>query len=196
MRLACEARVIDRNQPQQKSRLLKSIISIGYHSSNEQNSQMFLLHENLLKKAGQRYKVSVNVNKVFDRFVHEGKATISFKEPPHDLLIQCDKIQLSAFINALKIGLCGKHNFNKSQSTQSNLNGKKLPRLKETPFTLKNHVNPKVVIKNRSDLDKVPLRTVQDLTVCKPMTANFLFLTEIHLIRNQFSIADIRFGFA
>lgn len=172
MRVTCEAAVIDRNQTQHKSRLLKSIVSIGYHSHNEENAEMFLLHENQINKSGRRYKVKLNVNKVFTKFVDEGKATISFKEPPHDLLIQCDKIRLLAFMSSLRMGLCGDPNFSKSKTTQSNLCGKKLTRLKETPFSLKNHVNRKLVIKKRSDLDKGIPRTVEDLTVCKLLTIN------------------------
>lgn len=165
MRVTCEASVIDRSQPQQrKARLVKSIISIGYHSSNEGNAEMFLLHENQLNKSGRRYKVKLNVTKVFTKFLHDGKATISFKEPPHDLLIQCDKIRLLAFMSSLRMGLCDDPNFSRSQT---NVQAKKLPRLKESPFTLKNHVNRKMVIKNRSDLDKGIPRTVEDLTVCK-----------------------------
>lgn len=172
MRIFGEAAVVDRNQPQHKSRLLKSIISIGYHSRNEENGEMFLLHENLLNKSGRRYKVKQNVNKVFLKFLDEGKATISFKEPPHDLLIQCDKIQLINFMRSFRIGLCGDPNFTKSQSTQPSLNVKKVPRLKEVPFSLKNHANRKMVIKKRSDLDKGIPRTVEDLTVCKHSKAS------------------------
>lgn len=170
MRVTCEASVIDRSQPQRKSRLIKSIISIGYHSRSEENGEMFLLHENQLNKSGQRYKVNLNVAKVFTKFLHEGKATISFREPPHDLLIQCDKIRLLAFMSSLRLGLCDDPNFSKSQTTQSSLNVKKLPRLKETPFSSKNHVNRKMMLKNRSDLDKGIPRTVEDLTVCKLLT--------------------------
>lgn len=172
MRVTCEAAVIDRNQPQHKGRLLKSIISLGYHSHNEENAEMFLLHENQINKSGRRYKVKLNVNKVFTKFVNEGKATISFKEPPHDLLIQCDKVRLLAFMSSLRMGLCGDTNLNKSKVAPSNVFGKKLARLKETPFSLKNHVNRKLVIKKRSDLDKGIPRTVEDLTVCKLLTIN------------------------
>ncbi|KAG4068480.1 hypothetical protein HA402_004821 [Bradysia odoriphaga] len=170
MRVTCEAAVIDRAvQPQPKCRLIKSIISLGYHSSDQQNTEMFLLHENQLKKSGQRYRVALNIDKVFTKFLNEGKATISFKEPPHDLLIQCDKIRLMAFMSSLRMGLSGDPNFNKSQKTESlaqpKLNGKKLPPLKDTPFTLKNHVNRKMAVKKRSELDKGIPRTVEDLTI-------------------------------
>lgn len=150
--------------------MIKSVISLGYHSSDEQNSEMFLLHENQLKKSGQRYRVALNIDKVFTKFISEGKATISFKEPPHDLLIQCDKIRLMAFMSSLRMGLSGDPNLKRSQMTQSvaqsKLNGRKLPQLKEAPFTLKNHVNRKMAIKKRSELDKGIPRTVEDLTVC------------------------------
>lgn len=168
MRLTCEAAVIDRNQSQQKTRLLKSIINIGYHTQSEKSeksAEMFLLHENLLKKSGQRYKIKLNVSKVFTKFLNEGKATISFIVPPHDLLIKCDKIRLTAFLKSLQLGLFDDPNVKKSQTSQSNKDGRKLPKLVETPFSVKNHVIHKMNMKNRSDLDKGIPRTVEDLTV-------------------------------
>lgn len=165
MRVLCEASVIDRNQPQHKGRRLKSAISIGYHSRNEEKAEMFLLHENVANKTGRRYKVKQNINKMFLKFLNEGKATISFKEPPHDLQINCDKIQLVSFMKAFRMGVCGDSDFSNVHISQPNLNARKLPRLKETPFSLKNHVNRKMVLKNRSDLDKGIARTVEDLTV-------------------------------
>ena len=44
-----------------------------------------------------------NVEKIFDRFVSEGKATVRFNEPAHDLCIKkADPTQLKSFINLLK----------------------------------------------------------------------------------------------
>ena len=46
---------------------------------------------------------NLNVEKVFERFINEGKATVRFREPAHDLCIKkADPIQLKAFINLLK----------------------------------------------------------------------------------------------
>ena len=40
---------------------------------------------------------------MFDRFINEGKATVRFCEPPHDLCIKkADPVQLKAFINLIK----------------------------------------------------------------------------------------------
>jgi len=45
---------------------------------------------------------------VFTKCVNEGKATIRFKEPPHDLNISCDVILLKSFLKTLKLALEGK----------------------------------------------------------------------------------------
>lgn len=46
-----------------------------------------------------------NIEQVFTRFVNEGKATIRFKQPPHDVCIICDSLQLKLFLKTLKLGL-------------------------------------------------------------------------------------------
>ena len=44
-----------------------------------------------------------NIEKIFDRFIDEGKATIRFSDPPHDLCIKkADSVQLKSFIKLLK----------------------------------------------------------------------------------------------
>ena len=44
-----------------------------------------------------------NVEKIFDRFIEDGQATVSFHEPAHDLCIRkADTIQLKVFINLIK----------------------------------------------------------------------------------------------
>lgn len=168
MRVPCMTSVVDRNHPEHKTRTLKSVISIGYRQRTGENSEMFLLHQNQLQKSGQKYKIKLNVMKVFTKFIHEGKATISFKEPPHDLLIQCDKIQLMALMSTFRMGLSGDPNFSKFQLAESNSNSRKLklPQLVETKFSIKNRVDRIMSIKNRSDLDKGIPRTVENLTVC------------------------------
>jgi LRR-repeat protein 1 len=42
---------------------------------------------------------------MFTRFVEEGKATIRFKNPPHDISIVCDPLQLKLFLRTLKLAL-------------------------------------------------------------------------------------------
>lgn len=45
---------------------------------------------------------------MFTRFLNEGKATIRFKVPEHDLIICSDPVQIKAFFRILKLGLDGK----------------------------------------------------------------------------------------
>lgn len=46
-----------------------------------------------------------NIEQIFTRFVEEGKATIRFKNPPHDISIICDPLQLKLFLRTLKLAL-------------------------------------------------------------------------------------------
>ncbi|KAJ6648012.1 Leucine-rich repeat protein 1, partial [Pseudolycoriella hygida] len=166
MRLTCEVAVINRNQLQQRSRPLKSTISIGYNSRDDKKAEMFLLHENLLNKSGQRYR-------------------------------------LFALMNVLRKGLCDGANDVKSNSsmTQSTLNAKKRPLLTKSVFSLKNHVNDKMIIEKRSDLDKGIQRTVKDLTISDlglyRFPTNILrlpSLSTINLSRNNLTEIPAGFG--
>lgn len=51
---------------------------------------------------------NTNIEKVFTKFVQDGKTTLSLKQPPHDLLIRRDPIQLRAFLQTFKSALEGK----------------------------------------------------------------------------------------
>lgn len=46
-----------------------------------------------------------NIEQIFTRFVEEGKATVRFKNPPHDISIICDPLQLKLFLRTLKLAL-------------------------------------------------------------------------------------------
>ncbi|KAK4885223.1 hypothetical protein RN001_001494 [Aquatica leii] len=52
-------------------------------------------------KNGNKYQLE-NLSKVLSRFVNEGKATIQFNSPPHDLYIQADPILLKSFLCLLR----------------------------------------------------------------------------------------------
>ncbi|XP_049952971.1 leucine-rich repeat protein 1 [Schistocerca serialis cubense] len=53
-------------------------------------------------KRGQRYKIAGNIIKVFTQFVSQGKVTIRMKEPPHELRLQNEPVQLMSFLKFLK----------------------------------------------------------------------------------------------
>lgn len=83
-------------------------------------------------------QVNNNIEKVYTKFINEGKVTISLTEPPHDIIIQCDALQLKSFLHTLKLGLTKKENL--SVLNLSNLNPKNIT----VPKT-------KVVIKQSAD---------------------------------------------
>jgi LRR-repeat protein 1 len=49
--------------------------------------------------------VKKNIEQIFTRYVEEGKATVRFKNPPHDICIICDPLQLKLFLRTLKLAL-------------------------------------------------------------------------------------------
>lgn len=54
-------------------------------------------------------QVKGNILKVFSKFLNEGKTTISFSVPAHDLMIKADDIiQLKSFLNSIRMVLQGK----------------------------------------------------------------------------------------
>ncbi|XP_069702523.1 leucine-rich repeat protein 1-like isoform X2 [Periplaneta americana] len=80
-----------------------SSLAIGKQAGTE--AELYILHQSAQNKLGTKYKVKKNIEQVFTRFVNEGKATIRFKNPPHDICIKCDSLQLKCFLRTLKLGL-------------------------------------------------------------------------------------------
>jgi len=68
----------------------------------EKDPEVFVLHCTAQNKSGFKYAVRNNVEKLFTRFVDEGKATLRFTSPPHDLCVSnADVVALKAFLNVL-----------------------------------------------------------------------------------------------
>jgi len=59
-------------------------------------------------KQGTKYPIQKNIEQVFTKLVNEGKTTIRFKEPQHDLCIKGDPIEVKSFLSVLKKVLNGK----------------------------------------------------------------------------------------
>ncbi|KAK9309863.1 hypothetical protein QLX08_000665 [Tetragonisca angustula] len=112
-----------------RRRSQRSILVIGRQTVK--STETYILWQTLQNKLGTKYKVNNNIDKVYTTFIDEGKATIRFIEPPHDLIIQSDKIQLKSFIHILKLILT--KNIDPSVLAVSNLNPKcmsSLPKIK------------------------------------------------------------------
>lgn len=141
MKVPCEVSLLNRQCPTKKNRPVKSTLAIALHPPGKEKSEMFLILFTPQNKCGSRYKTKNNIVKVFTRFVSEGKATISFKEPEHDLLIKCDPIQMKCFLQTLKLGMEGKYEMNKIG----------LSNLSATALSSKSHPVTKFVVRSRGD---------------------------------------------
>lgn len=158
MKILCDVVVQNNAQPSAIVRHPKATLAIGWHPPNTENSELFLiLFGNKNKAGGTRYKVKGNLQKVFSRFLHEGKLTLAFKEPDQSLQLKTDPIQLKSFLSVLKLALdCNKEERNKIG----------LSTVAVTPITQKSHPVSKLTILNRGDFPIKGLpRTLTSLAI-------------------------------
>ncbi|XP_053659501.1 leucine-rich repeat protein 1 [Anopheles marshallii] len=106
MKLICETCTINRTVPGGKRAFLKTILAIGKGSERKGDETKIMLITSS-NKSGTKYNVLNNITKIFTRFLDEGKVTISFITPAHDVQIKSDKVQLMAFLKVLKLVLTG-----------------------------------------------------------------------------------------
>ncbi|XP_017479968.1 PREDICTED: leucine-rich repeat protein 1 [Rhagoletis zephyria] len=118
MKILCETVVQDRQTQRNRTpRYVKSTLAVGYNNSAKDADGNNTKHLEIMlftpqNQAGERFKVTNNVEKIFSKFLRDGKVTISFKEPPLNLMINCDPIQLKGFLQTIKLGLEGKDSIN------------------------------------------------------------------------------------
>lgn len=159
MKILCDTTLLNRANPLTNSgiRAPKSTIAIGMHPPNKENAQLFLLYFTPTNKTGTRYKLMKNIEKVFTKFCAEGKTTISFKEPPHDIQIKCDPVQLKCFLQTLKLAMNGKYEKDKLH----------LSSISATPISTAAHPIKKLIIRSRGEFPLKGLpRTLESLHVC------------------------------
>uniref|UniRef100_A0A182JII1 Probable proline--tRNA ligase, mitochondrial n=1 Tax=Anopheles atroparvus TaxID=41427 RepID=A0A182JII1_ANOAO len=106
MKLICETCTINRAVTGGKRVFLKTILAIGKGSEKKSDETKIMLITTA-NKTGTKYGAVKNISKIFTRFIDEGKATISFIVPEHDVQIKSDKTQLTAFLKVLKLVLTG-----------------------------------------------------------------------------------------
>lgn len=110
MKLICETCVVNRSGPASggKRPFQKTILAVGNEkkstSSAEEPVIMLITNSN---KTGTRYGLRKNIGKIFTRFLAEGKATISFHIPEHDVQIKSEVVQLTGFLKVLRSVLTG-----------------------------------------------------------------------------------------
>ncbi|XP_050069966.1 leucine-rich repeat protein 1-like [Anopheles maculipalpis] len=164
MKLICETCTINRNVTGGKRAFQKTILAIGKGSERKSDGTKIMLITTS-NKSGTQYNVLKNISKIFTRFLEEGKATISFVVPEHDVQIKSDKVQLTAFLKVVKLVLTGGSGVQTTEQpshTQSTTNpfspsaslrlpcltvGKKKSSILDSPSVL----STKCVVTNRKD---------------------------------------------
>lgn len=121
-----------------KQKHSKSTLALCKHPKKDNYCVILFSNNN---KNGNKYEVKGNISNILTKFLSEGKATIQFKQPPHDFYIQAEVIPLQCFLHTLKRILLGTVS-EKDLMCSS---------LAVTPVPLKNIPPKKLVIKKRSD---------------------------------------------
>lgn len=69
---------------------------------NPKNSGYSMILFTSQDKTGKKYDITGNIKMILTRFINEGKCTIQFKQPEHDLYVNADVIQLKSYLHLLK----------------------------------------------------------------------------------------------
>ncbi|XP_055641310.1 leucine-rich repeat protein 1 [Toxorhynchites rutilus septentrionalis] len=155
MKLVCETSVVNRNVPATRRGFQRTILAIGKNSEKKSDETVIML-KTTENKSGSKYELKGNISKIFTRFVSEGKATISFNVPEHDVQIKSEVIQLTTFLKQLKAVLSGeKPAQNRTNSPAATL-GKlsclsSVANMKSSVLSSTKTFSTKCVIRRRSD---------------------------------------------
>lgn len=83
----------------QRKKFVKATLAL---CKNPKNSGYCMILFTSQDKTGKKYDVSGNIKTILTRFINEGKCTIQFKQPEHDMYVNGDVIQLKSFLHLLK----------------------------------------------------------------------------------------------
>ncbi|XP_068219674.1 leucine-rich repeat protein 1 isoform X2 [Palaemon carinicauda] len=214
MRINCEVQVSNRTGGIVNKKCSRSSLGLGrLPESKAEVSSLFIHLCTIQNKQGTKYKVAGNIEGVFTKFVSEGKFTIRFKEPPHDVAAKADVVLAKSFLSTLKMALQNKdikkmHLSNLAPAKQSQLekpktklvilNKKDYPITTSFPYSLENlRVNN--VELNRVENRIIGLKRLKTLDLSHnvirllPVTMSKMqSLTELHLSHNNLREIDHR----
>lgn len=188
MKLQCFIDVVNRLDSMRNSgRYLKSTLAVGKEPKSD--TEYFILHFSSVNRNGTKYSVKF-IKQVFVKCINEGKATIRFEEPPQDLCIKSETIQLKCFMKILKSCITG---------DTKNL---KLGILSNISITAKDNAPTKLVIRDRSEFPPKGLpRTLESLNISGLKLCNFRrdilllkLLTVLDLSNNEIEKIPPEFG--
>lgn len=99
MKFHCNVEIHDRTLSVCLQRRSQSILAFAKKSAENDNVHLYL--QTRQNKRGIKYQIVNNVERVFTKFIANGKVTIRLTKPCHDLIIQSDTIQLKSFLHIL-----------------------------------------------------------------------------------------------
>ncbi|XP_030020103.2 LOW QUALITY PROTEIN: leucine-rich repeat protein 1 [Manduca sexta] len=163
MKLQCLVEVINRLHNnlniRSNGKHLKSTLALGKEPKCE--TEYFIIHFSSVNKSGVKYRIKA-IKQVFVKCINEGKATIRFEEPPHDLCIKSEVLQLKCFMKLLKSCIVG---------DTKNL---KISSLCNLSVTAKDNAPKKLIIHDRSEFPTNGLpRTLETLYISGLKLCNF-----------------------
>ncbi|XP_045775338.1 leucine-rich repeat protein 1 isoform X2 [Maniola jurtina] len=178
MKLQCQVEVINRVHSslniRSNGKYLRSTVALGKEPKNEYEYFILLFSSN--NKNGTKYKVKC-MKQVFVKCLNEGKVTLRFDEPPHDLCIKSEVIQLKSFMRLLKSCITG------------DSKDLKLANLSSIGVTAKDIAPTKLTINDRSEFPAKGLpRTLKSLYIVGLKLCNF---RRDILLLNHLSILDL-----
>lgn len=118
MRLECETQIgyrqleYQRSGARSKRKAAFTILTLCRKpgEAKQQKPTIYLLLCTAGNPAGMKYKIHDNVERLFTKFITQGKATIQLREPPHNLIIsKADISELRRFLNLINLAHHGKH---------------------------------------------------------------------------------------
>ncbi|XP_053695904.1 leucine-rich repeat protein 1 [Sabethes cyaneus] len=150
MKLICETCVISRAVPSTKRVFQKTVLAIGKNVDKKSEETVIMLITNA-NKAGTKYNIKKNISKIFTRFLSEGKVTISFRIPEHDVQVKSEVVQLTGFLKVLKSVLTGEQATGDGSSVPVKLPCLTVANKKTSVLSSAKVLATKCVIKSRGD---------------------------------------------
>nr|CAH7746246.1 unnamed protein product [Callosobruchus chinensis] len=103
MKIACNVFVTNRAYStvslNKTRKYLKSTLALCKHPNNKEFCMILFNGQN---QKGVKYQIRSNIQQVLTKFVNEGKCTIQFKQPEHDVYVTGDVVQLKGFLHLFR----------------------------------------------------------------------------------------------
>ena len=104
MEFNCKVNVINRLLPSAGQSGPKRLVWANITLSEVNSTFIDLSLTTSRNKVGSKYRVTNNTEQIFGKFVNQGKLTVRFRQPPHDLCLNGEAKQMEKILSILKGG--------------------------------------------------------------------------------------------